>query len=106
MVDKPLVSVSPILKPARDRLLTLPALRPGLLNSLAGFITTLVGVYGARGGFWSVIAIITAAVTGTSTSLMLVLYLIYDFWRLNEVKKQHRLAIEAERARLNYEKDS
>lgn len=88
-----------------NRLLILSALRPGLLNLLASIVTTLVGVYKARSGFWSLIAIVTVTVTGTSTGFMLVLYLIYDVWRLNDIKKQHRLAVKAERERVNYEKE-
>ncbi len=80
--------------------------RPGLLNSLTGIISTLINVYTARSGFWSVTAIITAAVTGSSTSFMLVLYLIYDLWKLNKVKKDHKSAIEEERRRIEQEEMS
>jgi hypothetical protein len=89
-----------------DRLLILSASRPGLLNSLASIVTTLVGVYGARSSFWSLIAIVTVAVTRTSTGFMLVLYLIYNLWRLNDIKKQHRLAVKEERERVNYKKEA
>ncbi len=52
-------------------------------------MTTLINVYTARGGFWSVTAIATGAVTGSCTLILGVLFLVYDRWKLGQVKKEH-----------------
>jgi len=67
---------------------------PGLLNSVAGFITTIVNIYTARSGFWSVSAIITASVTGGCTIFMIGCFLIYDTWLLTTIKKEHKLRVQ------------
>jgi hypothetical protein len=71
--------------------------RPGILHSAAGFVTTIVNVYTARSGFWSVTAIVTSTVTGTCTAITIALLLVYDIWKLTAIKKEHkRLKEEAE----------
>lgn len=59
------------------------------LNSLAGLISTLVGVYGQKDGFWSLQAIITAGVTGGVFVIAGVLYLLYNFVFLAKVRERH-----------------
>jgi len=73
--------------------------RPGLLNSAAGLLTTIINIYTARNGFWSVTAIVTAAITCSCTTFLLTLFLVYDTWLLKKVKEDHELALEAERRR-------
>ncbi|OBT39560.1 hypothetical protein VE00_09471 [Pseudogymnoascus sp. WSF 3629] len=68
---------------------------PGVLHSTAGLITTLISVYTAHGGIWSVTAVVTAVVTGSSTIGMLALFFIYDTWLLQKVRRMHELAVEA-----------
>jgi len=64
----------------------LTSLRPALRYSVIGLINSLVSIYTAHDGYWSVTAIVTTAVTGTCSVVMLGLYLIY--------KKQHKEAKE------------
>jgi hypothetical protein len=54
--------------------------RPALLNSLVGLITTLINVYTAQGGHWSVTAVVTATVTAFITVLSMILYMLYALW--------------------------
>ena len=74
--------------------------RPGLLHAVAGLITTLVNVYSAQGGAWSVTATITAIVTSVCTGTMLALYLVYNNWLLAGVKKSHEQELSAEHGAL------
>jgi hypothetical protein len=59
------------------------------LSSLAGVLSTIVNVYSAREGVWSVTAKIAAIVTGSCAGVSLALFLIYNFWALKGVRKQH-----------------
>lgn len=61
-----------------------------MLNSLAGLITTIVNIYTARSRFWSTTAIITAVVTGICTSVLMVFFSMYYFWKLKRVKDEHK----------------
>ena len=63
--------------------------RPSLTNSAIGFLTTIINIYTARGGHWSVTAIVTAAVTGGYTTIMLVLLLAFDVWGMRKIMKEH-----------------
>ncbi|EHY58958.1 hypothetical protein HRR83_001777 [Exophiala dermatitidis] len=62
---------------------------PVTLNSVAGLITTLVNVYTAQKGIWSVTAKITAVVTGSCVAAGGFLFAIYNFWALARVKEAH-----------------
>ncbi|KIX02414.1 uncharacterized protein Z518_08355 [Rhinocladiella mackenziei CBS 650.93] len=62
---------------------------PVTMNSLAGLITTLVNVYTAQHGVWSVTAKITATVTGSCMCVAGGFFLIYNFWALRRVRKVH-----------------
>ncbi|KAH6704311.1 hypothetical protein BKA61DRAFT_437488, partial [Leptodontidium sp. MPI-SDFR-AT-0119] len=64
-------------------------IEPGMLNSLAGLITTIVNVYTARNKYWSRTAIITATVMGTCASILMVSFYIYNFRKLEDVRKEH-----------------
>lgn len=63
--------------------------RPTVLSSLAGVLTTVVNVYSARDGVWSITAKIAAIVTGSCAGVSLALFLIYNFWALRGVRKEH-----------------
>jgi hypothetical protein len=67
--------------------------RPGLLHSLVGFITTIINIYTAQGGHWSVTAKITIIVIGLYTGNMSVLYLVYNHWILEKVKTTRNKAL-------------
>ena len=67
-----------------------------MLNSLAGLVATITNIYTARNKFWSCIAIVTAVVVGTYTSILMVLFSIHNFWKLRLVKEEHeRIKLEA-----------
>ncbi|KAK5467750.1 hypothetical protein LTS15_000723 [Exophiala xenobiotica] len=62
---------------------------PVTLNSVAGLITTLVNVYTAQHGVWSVTAKITALVTGSCVGVAGGLFGIYNFGLLRRVQRLH-----------------
>jgi len=62
---------------------------PITLNSIAGLVTTLVNVYTAQQGVWSVTARVTAIVTGSCVGVAGFLFLTYNFWALRRVRKSH-----------------
>lgn len=70
--------------------------RPGMLNSLAGLIATITNIYTARNKFWSRTAIVTAVITGTCGSILMILFFVYYFWNLRHVKEEHARLFEAE----------
>lgn len=66
---------------------------------MAGFLSTIINIYTARRGFWSSTAIATAAATGTTAAILLVLFLVLE-WLLKRVVDDHeRLRKAAEEAR-------
>ena len=42
-------------------------------------MTTLINVYTAKNGLWSTMAIVTGAVAGSCTIILLILYLFYRY---------------------------
>jgi hypothetical protein len=61
------------------------------LNAAAGLLTTLINVYTSKGRNWSVLAIATVVVTGSTMVIFSTLLVIYKFYLLEEVKKQHEM---------------
>ena len=68
-----------------------------MLNSFAGLIATITNIYTARDRFWSRTAIVTAAVTGTCASALMILFCVHYFWNLRRVKEEHERLSQAER---------
>ena len=68
----------------------------GLLNSLAGLISTLINVYSQQRGRFSITAKITVGVTASCTVVTAVLYFLYNFWILQGVRKKHQQELELE----------
>jgi hypothetical protein len=62
---------------------------PGCLNSLAGLVSTLINVYGQQDRVWSITATVTGIVTGSIMVVCGVLFGLYNFWILKNVKKRH-----------------
>ncbi|KAI9673504.1 MAG: hypothetical protein M1817_002968 [Caeruleum heppii] len=62
---------------------------PGLLNSIAGLISTLVNVFTAQKGVFSISAKVTTIVTGICTLIMTGLFVVYNNWALEKVKEGH-----------------
>lgn len=63
--------------------------RPTCLNACAGLLTTLINIYTARDGDWSIMALLTVVATGLSAVISLVLTSFYKFWKLKLVKQEH-----------------
>ncbi|KAF2791199.1 hypothetical protein K505DRAFT_249501 [Melanomma pulvis-pyrius CBS 109.77] len=62
---------------------------PALMNSVAGLISTLVNVYSARDGQYSVTAKVTLIVTGVCSVITALLFLVYNGVMLSLVKRKH-----------------
>ncbi|KAL7784374.1 hypothetical protein V8C37DRAFT_357951 [Trichoderma ceciliae] len=62
---------------------------PGMTNSLAGLVSTLIGVYSQQQGTWSITAKITAIVEGASLCVCGSLFLLYQLAFLKQVKASH-----------------
>ena len=61
------------------------------LNAAAGLLTTLINVCTSKGRNWSVMAIATVVVTGSTMVIFSTLFVFYKFYLLEEVKKQHEI---------------
>lgn len=59
------------------------------LNSVAGLISTLINVYSQQGGRYSITAKVTVIATASCTGIMAMLFLLYNNWILEDVKKRH-----------------
>ncbi|CAP94932.1 Pc21g00350 [Penicillium rubens Wisconsin 54-1255] len=64
------------------------ALIPLCLHAAAGLLTTLINVCTSQGGDWSVMAIITTAVTGATLLSCSALLALYKFCKLERTKKE------------------
>ncbi|KAE8396898.1 hypothetical protein BDV37DRAFT_277318 [Aspergillus pseudonomiae] len=62
---------------------------PTSLNASAGFLTTIVNVYTAKGGKWSIMSLLTVIVTALSAITSLALALYYKFWRMEKIREEH-----------------
>lgn len=61
---------------------------PGVMNSLAGLISTLTGVYAQNHGNWSITAKVTAIAEGASMVVCGLLFVLYNHL-LDRVKRKH-----------------
>lgn len=73
--------------------------RPATLNSIAGLLTTVVNVYTAQKGVWSVTVKITAIVTGCLIAVAGGLFAAYNFWYLEKVREAHEASYYPEEKR-------
>ena len=55
-------------------------------------MSTLVNVYTARSGDWSLTATIAIIATSVCGGLSAILFLVYNNWLLYKVKKEHELS--------------
>ncbi|MCJ1414190.1 hypothetical protein MMC32_000515 [Xylographa parallela] len=69
---------------------------PGLLNSVAGLISTLVNIYSAQNGDFSITAKVTVIATGVCAAITALLFLLYNNWALSRVKETHQKAMDGE----------
>ncbi|EER41738.1 conserved hypothetical protein [Histoplasma capsulatum H143] len=56
---------------------------------VAGLLTSLVNVYTARGGDWSIMAMASVTITGMSTAVTAGLFSLYNFQKLRKVRQEH-----------------
>ena len=64
---------------------------PILLNALAGFLTTIISLYTAHDGDWSIMVLLTVITSGLSVACSLILLYIYKFGKLERLKQEHNL---------------
>ena len=57
------------------------------MNAAAGLLTTMVNIYTARGGDWSVMALTTAIITGVTLATAGVLVMIYRLIKMATLKE-------------------
>ncbi|KAG0156276.1 hypothetical protein PDIDSM_3453 [Penicillium digitatum] len=62
---------------------------PTLLNALAGFLTTIISLYTAHDGDWSIMVLLTVITSGLSVACSLILLYIYKFGKLQKLKREH-----------------
>ena len=77
--------------------------RVGLLNSIAGLISTLINVYSQQGGRFSITAKVTVGATASCTAITAMLYFLYNFWILQGVRKRHQRELELGLGKGGYE---
>ncbi|PGG98659.1 hypothetical protein AJ80_09496 [Polytolypa hystricis UAMH7299] len=68
---------------------------PSLLNSFIGLINTIINVYTAKDGHWSVMAIVTATATALLTVAMLASLILYNFFLLRQIREDHEAQVNA-----------
>jgi hypothetical protein len=69
--------------------------RPTVLNALAGLLTTIISLYTAHGGDWSIMALLTVIASGLSVATSLGLLIIYKFGKLERLKQEHTRSVSA-----------
>lgn len=72
--------------------------RPGLLNSLAGILSTLTNVFGVHHATFSVSSKSTIIVTSAVAGVCGILLLVYQFVLIRGIKKKHDAAVGKQRA--------
>jgi hypothetical protein len=63
---------------------------------VAGLVSTIVNVYTAQKGIWSITAKITAIVTGSCVGVAGFLFALYNFWALQKVRVKHERSLDPE----------
>ncbi|KAG2067576.1 hypothetical protein BDR04DRAFT_1129566 [Suillus decipiens] len=71
---------------------------PGLLNSLAGVISVISNVYGVQYGTYSITSKSAIIVTAAVAVVCGCLILLYQFWLLANIKKEHDRQVGVEHA--------
>ena len=73
------------------------------MNSIAGLISTLVNIYSAESGQYSVTAKVTVIVTAACSAVTAALFLLYNNLALSFVKKKHQKEQSRAEARMSEE---
>ncbi|OQE16746.1 hypothetical protein PENSTE_c023G09054 [Penicillium steckii] len=66
---------------------------PTLLNALAGLLSTIISLYTAHDGDWSIMALLTVIASGLSVATASGLLIIYKFGKLKRLKQEHILIV-------------
>jgi hypothetical protein len=61
------------------------------MNAAAGLATTLINIYTARSGNWSVMALVTTVMTGSTLLVSSLLAVVFKFFMLKKIEEQHEL---------------
>ncbi|KAL4889247.1 hypothetical protein BDV59DRAFT_210439 [Aspergillus ambiguus] len=69
---------------------------PTLLNAGAGLLTSLISIYTAKSGDWSIMALLTVITTGLSCVISLSLTIYFKFWKLKLVQEEHERQVKAD----------
>ncbi|KAL4863561.1 hypothetical protein BDV12DRAFT_189606 [Aspergillus spectabilis] len=72
------------------------------LNSLAGLLTTLVNIYTAKNGDWSIMAVLTTIITGLAFTILVVLTTLFKFLKLERLRREHDLELKAGFCQVSY----
>ena len=67
--------------------------RPILLNVLAGLLSTIISLYTAYDGDWSIMALLTIIASGLSVTSAFGLLIIYKFGKLERLKQEYILIV-------------
>jgi hypothetical protein len=68
---------------------------PILLNALAALLTTIINIYTAKNGDWSIMAVLTSIDSSLSVASVILIY-IYKFRKLKMVIEEHLGEIESQ----------
>lgn len=60
-----------------------------------GLLTTLINIYTAQDGDWSIMAVLTVAITAALALTCLVLMVLFHFGKLAQVKEEHEQEMQA-----------
>ncbi|KAJ5927148.1 hypothetical protein N7516_008921 [Penicillium verrucosum] len=74
---------------------------PTLLNALAGLLTTIINIYTAKNGDWSIMALLTFIASSLSMASSVILIYIYKFRKLKMVIEEHLREVEFQTNRVN-----
>ncbi|RMZ85048.1 hypothetical protein DV738_g168, partial [Chaetothyriales sp. CBS 135597] len=70
--------------------------QPVAVNAAASLLAAVVNVYAMHQGVWSTSAMLASCVTGGYTGIAGLLFLIYNFWALEKVRRSHEREFDPE----------
>lgn len=65
------------------------------MNAAAGLATTLINIYTAKSGTWSIMALVTTVVIGTTLLATSLLAILFKFVILKKVEEEHETEMRA-----------
>lgn len=61
--------------------------RPSIFNSVIALVLSLVNIYTAQNGHWSVTAIVTICIIGICVTVMGSMLLVHELWFLRKLRQ-------------------